>query len=501
MLLVSGTAYERKAILDNIALFDVDYLAGMSFALFTPRFTDARSLARDLAQVTGGRDGPLGKSVRFVPLDRLNAVLVVAAQPGYLERLRQWVERLDQPGDTVERRIFVYRLQNSRASDLARVLTKVLGVGTQRRPSAAQSQPPPPVESEPVETVPVAAAPGSAPPGQAPPGQMPPAPGPAPSQAPPGPVYVPDPGAGVSGLGEVSITADEVNNSLVIVAAPRDYAVIESAVRQLDVVPMQVLLEAVIAEVTLTNELRYGVQYFFQGGGHQVALTTAKSLSVTPTAPGFSYAFSGGNIKVVLDALERVTRINVVSSPKVMVLNNQTATLQVGDQVPIATQQAVSVTNPDAPLVNSIQYRDTGIILKVTPRVNQGGMVMVDIAQEVSDVAATTSSSLNSPTIRQRKINSSVAVQDGETIALGGLIRTGRTRERTGVPILQDIPLLGILFRTTDNSHTKTELLILITPRVVDSVDRARAVTDELRRRLPEAQSLIRRTEARGKRQ
>lgn len=167
-----------------------------------------------------------------------------------------------------------------------------------------------------------------------------------------------------------------------------------------------------------------------------------------------------------------------------MVLNNQTATLQVGDQVPIATQSAVGVGAPGTPIVNSIQFRDTGVILKVTPRVNEGGLVLLDINQEVSDVAKTTTSTINSPTIQQRKLASSISVGNGETIALGGLIRDRQNSGNSGIPLLKDVPVLGHLFRADSQGGTRTELLVLLTPRVVRSPADIRRVTDELREKL-----------------
>lgn len=481
LLMVSGTAQERQAIINSIGMFDVDWLAGMSFALFNPRFADARALSRELGQIIGGRDSALGRSVRLVTIERLNVVMAISAQPSHLEQLRTWVQRLDTPGDSIERRIFVYRVQHGRAVDLAKVLSRVLGRSTAPSgPSAGDTAP-----------LPSQDLPGNGSRfGQDQARYSPPAA----NDLPVAPVAAGyDAGFNLDGLGEIKITADETNNSLVILAAPRDYSVVEAALLKLDIMPLQVLLEAVVVEVSLNNTLRYGVQYFYSQKNNQVGLTNTLTNAITPTLPGFSYIFSAGNdIRIILDALDSVTRVNVISSPEIMVLNNQTATLQVGDQVPVATQQAVSVIDPQAPLVNSIQYRDTGIILKVTPRVNQGGMVLLDIAQEVSDVATTTSSQLNSPTIQQRKIQSSVAVRDNETIALGGLIRSGTTRTRGGIPVLMDIPVLGNIFRTTRNEDEKTELLVLITPRVVDSVQRSRDVTEELRRKMPAVENFMR---------
>ncbi len=256
-----------------------------------------------------------------------------------------------------------------------------------------------------------------------------------------------------------------------------------AALKKLDIPPLQVLIEATIAEVTLTDELRYGVRWFFQTGNSQITLSDAITGAVTPVA-GFSYFFSTTDTQAVLDALESVTDLNVISSPQLMVLDNQTASLQVGDQVPIATGQAVSITDPDAPIVNTIQLLDTGVVLNVTPRVNAGGLVIMEIEQEVSDPIVTATSGIDSPTIQQRRITSSVAIQSGETVALGGLIRDRQSKTRSGVPVLSSIPVLGALFRDTTADSSRTELLVLITPRVVRNVEDARRITDELRQRL-----------------
>jgi general secretion pathway protein D len=184
---------------------------------------------------------------------------------------------------------------------------------------------------------------------------------------------------------------------------------------------------------------------------------------------------------VVLNALSSVTDVNVVSSPQLMVLDHQIAILQVGDQVPIPTQQAQSVLTPGAPVINTIEYRDTGVILTVMPRVNSSGLVTLDITQEVSNVARTTSSTLDAPTINQRRITTSVIVQDGATVALGGLITDNTNRGKAGIPILADIPILGALFSNTNNAKKRTELLVMLSPKVVRNAQEAQERTDELR--------------------
>lgn len=457
-LLIEGTQPEREAIIENIALFDVDWLAGMSYGLYTPNYIDAVELTRELTDVLGGEKSPIGNVVKLVPISRLNTVLAISPQPRYLEQLKAWVKRLDRPGEGSDRRVFVYQVQNGRASDLAATLSKLMGgsgaTGSTPSPFPGDSRGSKQSQANTATTA-----------------------------------ILPDSGRG----GAISVTADENNNSLLILAAPQDFSAIEASLRKLDAPPLQVFIEAAIAEVTLTDNLQFGVQYYYAPNGqHALTLSDSKTGTVTSAFPGFSYMFTRGtDIKVALNTLASLTRVEVTSSPQILVLNNQTATLQVGDRVPIATEQAVGVTTSNSAIVNSIQYQDTGVILKVTPRVNHGGLVMMDIAQEVSEVSNTTSSSIDSPTIQQRKINSSVAVQDGQTVALGGLIRDNHTNGRSGIPYLSRIPGLGALFGDTNNSRTRTELIVLITPHIIENMDQARMVTNELRKKLPEVKTLL----------
>ncbi len=484
VLIIEGTAEERQTLRDDIALFDADWLSGMSFAIITPSYTDAEELTKELNQVMGGLNSPVGQLIQLIPIQRLNAILAISHQTKYLEHLRAWVNRLDRPGQGSDKRIFIYNVQNGRASDLASTLGKLLFGGAGVSGSSAPRSSPfadssPSMGSSSSTTTSGLDKSGGATTTSAP------------SSSSAEGVSV---SGSAPGIGSLSITADETNNALAILASPQQYGVIESALRKLDAAPLQVLLEAAIAEVTLTNDIKYGVQYFWKDSHNQVVLSDSGSTSVVPSLPGFAYMFSNGNnISVVLNALEQVTHVEVVSSPELMVLNNQTATLQVGDRVPIITEQAVSTQDGNAPIVNSVQYEDTGVILKVTPRVNRGGMVMMDISQEVSGVSDVSASPVPSPTIQQRKITSSVAVQDGETIVLGGLISDTRNQSKNGVPYLQDIPVLGNLFRDTGDTKRRTELMVLITPHVVDDIKKARKVTDELRRKLPAVQSVLER--------
>jgi len=485
LLIIEGSGEERKAIRDNVALFDVDWMAGMSFGLFTPTNTDVQELTRELNQVLGGMNSPIAGLVRLVPIDRLNTILVISPQVRYINQLRVWIERLDRPGQGSNKRIFVYHVQNGRASDVASTLAKALFGGNQQASSpstAAQTA----LESVPAQTQ-TDTGPAGANSSAGVPVSSPTRSG---STSYSGAIAGPGTSANTGG---VNITADENNNALVIYATPPEYGVIHAALRQLDTTPIQVFLEAAIAEITLTDKLGYGVQYLSQPNAkNQFVLSNGTSAAIASSYPGFSYMFlNGSNIQLILNALSTVTKVEVISSPQLMVLNNQTASLQVGDRVPIATQQSVSTLTSSSQIVNSIQYEDTGVILKVTPRVNSGNVVMMDISQEVSQVTSTTSSALNSPTIQERKITSSVAIQDGQTVALGGLITHTKDNTSGGLPVLSSLPYIGGLFGNQQNNNTRTELMVLITPHVVDNVDKAHAITDELRRKLPAVQSLM----------
>ena len=240
----------------------------------------------------------------------------------------------------------------------------------------------------------------------------------------------------------VRIVADEKNNNIVIFARPRDYRMIAETLAKLDVVPLQVLIEATIAEVTLGNDLQYGLQYFFHAHENQFIFgsgtTPITSAAINGVFPGFNYILGSTNANVVLNLLSSITNVHVVSSPELLVLDHQTASLLVGNQVPIPTAQVQQTVTTGAPIVNTVQYIDTGVILKVSPRVNASGLITLDVGQEVSQVAnASTTAATNSlgPTISQRRIQSTITVQDGETVALGGLIQDSNNLTKTGLPV------------------------------------------------------------------
>ena len=481
-LIIAGTTGQRASVRDLLRQFDVNWLRNMSFALIVPQRTDSRLIVPEVEKLINGDGAPTKGLVRLISMERLNGILAIAAQRQYLDDVRRWIEILDREGANNERRLFVYRGQTGRSKELAKTLNTAFGNGGGTTDTSAARDDfsldgAARVGSE-------GAAVGAARPGD--PGYNPRNPANAVASSSPIPGSPQAQGAGQGSEIRAVISSDEANNAIIVFGTPRDYAVVEDALRKLDIPPMQVLIEAAITEVTLNDTLRYGVQWNFQTGDTNFALTDNNSSNPGRLFPGFSFFFDNGrSIAASLNALEGKTKIKVLSAPKLLVLNNQTAALQVGDQVPVATQSAVGVVNPDSPIVNSIEYRDTGVILKITPRVNAGGLVLLDIAQEVSDVARTSTSSINSPTISTRRIATSIAVQDGQVIALGGLIRDNRSEGKSGLPLLSRIPIIGgLLFGRVNDTRDRTELLVLLKPRVIRTVEDGTAITDELRARI-----------------
>lgn len=293
------------------------------------------------------------------------------------------------------------------------------------------------------------------------------------------------------------------NNAIVVFATLREAETVQAMLRRIDILPLQVRIDAVIAEVTLNDNLRYGTQFFFNSGingalslGSGVA-SNGIAAAAARAAPFLPYGVTGfvlsdpRGVEYAINMLQQVTQVRVLSSPQLMVLDNEAARLQVGSLVPILTQSAQSTLAAGAPVVNSIDYRETGVIMEVIPRVGSAGLVAIDVAQEVSDVDLTApSTGVNSPTFLQRAVRSRVVVQDGQTIGLAGLIRDSSSRGNQGIPFLKDVPILGALFGTQTNTRVRTELLVLLTPHVVHDQRDAWALTEDLREGLANAAAL-----------
>ena len=379
--------------------------------------------------------------VRFQPIHRLNAVLVLSRQSAHLKKAAEWIRRLDR-SNAAGQSLYVYRVENGKAQDLAALLNDTLGRRTADagraarwrrarvcRASARATQPSNPRRTSPRQArtacsrrLPAATAAATS------------------ARAAPPPSRATQPSAAP----DVRIVPDEVNNLLLIKASPSEYQRIMGVLRRIDRAPLQVMINATIAEVTLNDTLRYGVQVFLKGkkfaGGH----VNAPEIPLAPTYPGLNFIVGSlTDPRIVLDALASVTEVKVVSSPSVVVLDNQPALLKVGDEVPVSTQQTAAIEVPNAPIVSSIRFRDTGVILKVIPRVNSNGLVTMDIEQEISAVVPQPGGPTLTPTISQRRIASTISVYSGQMVALGGLISEQHNRDKSGLPIINRVPILG----------------------------------------------------------
>jgi len=495
LLVLAGTGEELTSLLDIVQTFDVDWLSGMSYAFYPVQYADAKTVADELKQIFDDQKGPMSGVVRLIPLSRLNTVLVASPQPEYLQKVGDWIKRLDLGNSSPGRRIYVYDVQNGKASDLAQTLGQIFGIaeaGSSSSQNSSSSRGSSSIGQNGLSGLQSGSAGISNGGGILQNGQslgntgaqsfgqsqyQPYSNGNGNSQP-----VINGSGAPVSlETAGLRIVPDESTNALLVLATPSEFGVIDTAIKRLDVTPRQVLIEASLAEVTLSDEIKFGVEWAFKSSAHSATFSPNSNGSVSSQFLGFSYLYTGaGNIAAALNALESITKVKVLSSPKLLVLNNHEAEIEVGDEVPILTQQAVSTSQSDAPIVNSVEQRSTGVILHITPRVNQSGMVILDIEQEVSAVVPTTTSDIDSPTIQERQLSTTVAVHDGEIIALGGLITDSKSNDTSGLPWLSKIPVLGWLFGTKDVSHDRTELIAFLRPRVIRDPAELRRVMEDL---------------------
>jgi general secretion pathway protein D len=492
LLILSGSSQKIANLLATIEMFDVDWLGGMSFGLIPVKFTDAKTLTEEVETLLGqGEASPLKGVIRLVPIQRLSAVLVISPQPNYIDYVSALIKQFDQGSDkSPDRRLFVYHLKNGKAENIASILQNIFGnqvAGVSARSGPGTDDPlsrgnvRSPVASG--ISVPTSNADGQSVLAR----NEPPAPV-APAPAPAGPAVAADPANPPA-----TIMADPDNNAILMMATPMDYNKIKSTIERLDVAPKQVLIEATIAEVVLNDNLSYGVRWFFEGyksgvpkyqGGLGVPLPTEVA------GDGFALGIfnSAGEMRAFFDILETASSVKFLSAPQIMVVDNQTATFRVGDQIPVVTRSSQSTADPNAPIVAEVQYRDTGTLLKVTPRINDGGMVTLEVSQEVSTPGATPAvGGAGNVAISQRTIESTVIVHNGQTIVLGGLFRENTSNSKGGIPGLMEIPVVGNLFSNTTRDINRTELIITLTPKVVRNPREAQEISQELRERISEA--------------
>ncbi|UOA09665.1 type II secretion system secretin GspD [Methylobacter sp. S3L5C] len=519
ILVASGTADEMARVMDLVSTFDIDVLKGRSFGLFTLAHVDPDTIIEELESVfyQKSKEGKSGESTffQFIPIERLNAVLAVTHQAHYLNDIESWIFRLDKANTASGGGVNVYKVQHVDAEELSDTLNAIF-TGEAKKTKSAKVAPGETASTmsnrDPTNTGSSSSSSGSSMSSNlgtfalneldekltadnAPSDNL----GAFALGGSNDKSSASGGGAGdikVSNVGKVKIIADEPNNSIIIVATAQDYEIILPVINQLDVMPLQVLIDATVVQVKLTNKLEYGISWYLSQGNSQTLINSAVGLAGASAAAvatsGLSTFYNAGSVKALLRAEASLDNINVISSPSLMVLNNQKAKINVGDQVPISTGStqvpiAGGSTGASIAQSNSIQYKDTGVTLDVTPRVNANGLVIMKLKQVVSSVVPVTdptSTQASSPTINKKEIDSSVAVHDGETIVLGGLISDDVSDNKNGVPFLYNLPVIGSLFGGTKKSDVKTELVILITPRVVKSKQDSRMISNEFKRKL-----------------
>ncbi|WP_342163485.1 type II secretion system secretin GspD [Methylobacterium sp. SD21] len=541
-MIVKGPAQRRQEAVNAILSFDADWMRGQSVSLFELRRARPDALVAELTQLFDtGENGTGAGLIQFKPIARLRTIMVTSKNPNLIRRAETYIRKLDSANETAEDNVFIYKARYRDARDLARVVNNLFGSGQggmggtgldASRPSSAGMM---------GSGLSGSGAGGSGLGGSG--GGFNSGLGGAGASTPNagasgasggesrgtdllkarfaanfndgntfasgagggGPSYTAGPGqsGGLLDLTQrsqarrVAISVDPSNNAVVVYTDGESYRKIHAALRQLDGMPPQVAINVTIAEVKLTDQLKYGVQYYLDSSriglgknkGSFGLVSAAASAAPNVLKPGTGgFNFLGGSYAgpdIVLSALDGFTDVKILSSPSLVVVENQPATLQVGDAVPITTRQAQSVEVSNAPLINQVEFRDTGIILNVIPRIGQDNAVTLQIEQEISAVVA--AADTLTPTISKRRVASMISVANGHTVLLAGLISEKRQRERDGIPFLNRIPNVGTLFSSTDNSAERTELVVFIRPVVVRNAGDARAVTEDYRDKLLDA--------------
>lgn len=421
-----------------LSAIDVDRFKAASFGLFPLKYGNANTVRGDLSGLFQAV-GVVPKAI--IAIERMNALLIVADKAGHIDFASKWLERLDQ-GSKDERQVYVYQVQNREASDLAELMQGIFSGRMSSTPAqgssvtAGQGMPTPNLEASSYSS--------------------------SPAQD-----------------GGIRITSDTGSNKLVIWATAGEFEEVKQALQRLDTPQRQIYVEATIAEVRLSNELSRGVRWFMEYGPLGIGVSDAPNGSVSPSYPGFNFSFKVPGVQAVISALEAHTDVRIVSSPQLTVIDRETATIQVGDQVPIVTKTVQNSASGENIIANDVSFRDTGVILEVTPQIRSSGEVVLDIVQEVSRVVPTTSSQINSPTISQRKVASTVMVADGTAIVLGGLMSSTEEDGGGGLPGTNKT-LLDAIFGSSKQTSSRTELIVIIRPIIIDDGSDMKRVVEEI---------------------
>ncbi len=452
LLILGGTASELRAAVALVRTFDHSGLEDSKIRFFELQQASSQTVATDLERILQG-SGIAGVTV--VPLKRLNGLFVFARSSQTLDSVGKWIEKLDTASKERSVSLYVYHPRNLSAEGLAATLNGVLASETSVSQTAVTGK-----------------GPGGAGLG---------------GGAAPAAVAAPSVTSQTSTIlstedDPVRVSVDKQSNALLFSASPGRWVQIQKILDEIDHTPDQVMIEASILEVTLSNQNNLGVDWSVLTDGGRLGIGSINNAAgvVAPTYPGFAVTFLDKNISAAIKALRSQTAVEVVSAPKILALDNHVAKLEVGDQVPVATQTGQSTSSAGAPILNTIDYRSTGIILNVTPRIGADDRILLEIDQEVSSVADTTTSGIDSPTIQQRKLSTTLILQNGGLVALGGLISTDKSKSDTGIPFLMNIPFLGSAFKSHTQSNTRTELIVLISAKIIRDSASSQRVMDDL---------------------
>ena len=453
LIVLGGTGAELQATLETIKVLDRNVFEGARIRWFDLRQAAAGTVATDLSKILA-TSGVQGVSVS--PLSRLNGLIVSARTETAMNEVAGWIVRLDTPSRDLSTQLYVYRPRSASAASLARTLSQVLSTGDSDSSSKRQD------DREPAPASTDTAGKDGRSTQRADDGDD------AISQRP---------------LEDgVRIGVDKDSNTLIVRAPAARWMALQQTLAEIDRPPAQVMIEASIIEVSLTNDFRFGVDWSSVSDGGKLTGNSIynESGTIGPKLPGFSITYLGGDIDAAINALGSRTAIDVVSAPKLITLDNHKARLQIGDQVPVVTQTSTATTTSNPAIVSTVEYRSTGVILDVTPRISGDDKVVVDIAQEVSGVAKTVTSGIDSPTIQQRKLESTLVLQDGAVVALGGLISHRSSNSDSGIPGLKDVKVLGNLFKSKSKEGARTELVVLLKVRIMRDPNSSSQVTRDL---------------------
>ena len=478
LLILGGTASELDSAVQVVKLVDHSGLEESKIRFFELEQAPAMTVADDLQKVL---EASHVSGVTVVPLKRLNGLFVFARTTEAVEEVGRWITKLDTPSKERTSSLWVYHPKNLSAESLANALNGSSNPGPSSNSSQALSGPSSAFGSNLASTSGGASQMGNG-------AFAPPASALTTASTPIGGSY--SAGGAGGGFGAflstpddpVHVAVDTQSNTLMFSASQARWVQIQKILNELDHAPGQILIEASILEVTLTDQFNLGVDWSFTSKSPPVTVASINNAGgkVATSLPGFAVTYLGKDIQASINALKGRTAVEVISAPKIMALDNHQARLQVGDQVPVISQTGQSTSSAGAPIINSVSYESTGVILSVTPRISGDDRILLDISQEVSSVAETTTSGIDSPTIQQRMLSTTLILENGGVAALGGLISTSKSKSDSGMPYLKDAPLLGQLFRTNTNKGNRTELIVLITAKIINDAASSQKVMADL---------------------